>query len=77
MVTLSLTARCPPPSRAPRPPLPNLWMCFGLFCRPGELAEIFSGSDFEILIDEQGELPTRGSVVPANFFACRKMPSAP
>eukprot|EP00903_Cladosiphon_okamuranus_P009320 g8890.t2 len=41
--------------------------------RPGELAGIFSGDGFEILVDEQGELPTRGSVVPANFFACRKL----
>ncbi|CAM9411663.1 unnamed protein product [Scytosiphon promiscuus] len=40
--------------------------------RPGELAGIFSGDGFEILVDEEGELPTRGSVVPANFFACRK-----
>ncbi|CAN0419369.1 unnamed protein product [Ectocarpus sp. 12 AP-2014] len=40
--------------------------------RPGELADIFSGDGFEILVDEQGELPTRGSTVPANFFACRK-----
>ncbi|CAB1121311.1 unnamed protein product [Ectocarpus sp. CCAP 1310/34] len=43
--------------------------------RPGELADIFSGDGFEILVDEQGELPTRGSTVPANFFICRKLPT--
>ncbi|CBJ48498.1 Tellurite resistance methyltransferase, TehB, core [Ectocarpus siliculosus] len=45
--------------------------------RPGELADIFSGDGFEILVDEQGELPTRGSTVPANFFACRKRLATP
>lgn len=38
---------------------------------------MFSGDGFEILIDEEGELPTRGSVVPAIFFACRKLRSVP
>lgn len=47
-----------------------------LFYRVGELADIFSGEDFEILIDEEGKLPTRGSSVPAKFFACRKRPGA-
>ncbi|CAM9943895.1 unnamed protein product [Ectocarpus fasciculatus] len=45
--------------------------------RLGELSDIFSGDGFEILVDEQGELPTRGSTVPANFFACRKRPAMP
>ena len=73
-------ARTLSPFRAPRRSIICCFV-FVLFCfvfsRPGELADIFSGSGFEILIDEQGELPTRGSVVPANFFACRKLLSVP
>lgn len=51
-------------------------LVFVLF-RPGELADIFAGDEFEILVDEAGELTTRGSVVPANFFACRKKVAVP
>ncbi|CAM9310210.1 unnamed protein product [Discosporangium mesarthrocarpum] len=43
--------------------------------RPNELRDLFSGPDFDILYDEVGELPTRGSSVPAKFFACRKKSS--